>query len=579
MHPCSALVLAGAPIPCWSCPRSPGSGALPPAVQADVRRRLHRCCLAASLDRTLRLAYGAQQGVQSRAASELEQGVKAVVLILSMRVLPMSLPNAVSGACSTGQARGSKGRSSGSGGSSGGNNGDGDGGQPDGSYLGLLHTLSKWAAVLPRALEPGAEPECGSAVGHGGGSKHQRQRFMVHAPLTVRTLALLLSEVEEEVQRRLAEKTRLIAEAGGCGADGDAIDAELMDEVQETMALAARAMTSLAASLAFALAADLAEAAAAGGPAGPLPYAEGLFVSVGIVLTCTTRWWSCPQLLPPAQLLACQPHRLLAGACALAAALPNQHPADSRKRLSKGSACLVVTMASHEALSGRVRGWLAPPPPAPSCTGTSSSSSSGGPWSCMQPDSCAGCLTAPVRSAAWHARSFDRSYAGCLMGLLGIAAGELRAVALAGDVPGSPHGAEATQQPDGGFRRFALELVGAKDASHLCSGNSKLLWPDGSVVYDRQLVQLAACLPKPAPSALPLPLAVPPGRGAVLPRLRVCGNPRCGNFAGECESVLPLKQCGGCRTVRYCGADCQRAHWREGHRVECKVMAAAAEGK
>ncbi len=84
--------------------------------------------------------------------------------------------------------------------------------------------------------------------------------------------------------------------------------------------------------------------------------------------------------------------------------------------------------------------------------------------------------------------------------------------------------------------------------------------------------------PSPLPAApstpLPPPLALPPSRQGALTRLRVCGNPRCSNFAGECEGVLPFKQCGGCRAVRYCGADCQRAHWREGHRAECKLLAA-----
>ncbi len=75
---------------------------------------------------------------------------------------------------------------------------------------------------------------------------------------------------------------------------------------------------------------------------------------------------------------------------------------------------------------------------------------------------------------------------------------------------------------------------------------------------------------------LPPPLALPPSLAGALPRLRVCGGPGCANFAGPCEGALPLKQCGGCRAARYCGADCQRAHWREGHRAECRALAAAA---
>ncbi|KAG2500979.1 hypothetical protein HYH03_000801 [Edaphochlamys debaryana] len=51
--------------------------------------------------------------------------------------------------------------------------------------------------------------------------------------------------------------------------------------------------------------------------------------------------------------------------------------------------------------------------------------------------------------------------------------------------------------------------------------------------------------------------------------LRVCGNPRCGVFAAGAEAELGLKQCGGCRAVRYCCTECQRQHWRGGHKAEC----------
>ncbi len=51
---------------------------------------------------------------------------------------------------------------------------------------------------------------------------------------------------------------------------------------------------------------------------------------------------------------------------------------------------------------------------------------------------------------------------------------------------------------------------------------------------------------------------------------RVCGNPECVNFEGDAEGALKFRRCGGCGAVRYCGADCQRAHWRAGHREECR---------
>lgn len=44
----------------------------------------------------------------------------------------------------------------------------------------------------------------------------------------------------------------------------------------------------------------------------------------------------------------------------------------------------------------------------------------------------------------------------------------------------------------------------------------------------------------------------------------VCG--WCG--AGPAEGQV-LQRCGGCRAVCYCGRECQRAHWKEGHKGAC----------
>ncbi|KAG2490807.1 hypothetical protein HYH03_010729 [Edaphochlamys debaryana] len=74
--------------------------------------------------------------------------------------------------------------------------------------------------------------------------------------------------------------------------------------------------------------------------------------------------------------------------------------------------------------------------------------------------------------------------------------------------------------------------------------------------------------------ALPPALEAPP-QGRVWAQLRVCGFPGCMSYGGRSEADLPLKQCGGCKAVRYCGPECQRAHWREGHQGECGALAAA----
>ncbi|PNH08336.1 hypothetical protein TSOC_005078 [Tetrabaena socialis] len=60
--------------------------------------------------------------------------------------------------------------------------------------------------------------------------------------------------------------------------------------------------------------------------------------------------------------------------------------------------------------------------------------------------------------------------------------------------------------------------------------------------------------------------------------LRLCGNPGCTNFAGTAEADLPLRKCSGCKAVRYCSASCQRQHWREGgHKKACAQLKAATD--
>lgn len=36
------------------------------------------------------------------------------------------------------------------------------------------------------------------------------------------------------------------------------------------------------------------------------------------------------------------------------------------------------------------------------------------------------------------------------------------------------------------------------------------------------------------------------------------------------DQELELLRCSKCKTARYCSKDCQRQHWRDGHREECK---------
>eukprot|EP01083_Nonionella_stella_P204341 745001_1 len=49
-----------------------------------------------------------------------------------------------------------------------------------------------------------------------------------------------------------------------------------------------------------------------------------------------------------------------------------------------------------------------------------------------------------------------------------------------------------------------------------------------------------------------------------------CYSPNCGNVEGKGES---FKTCGGCKSVWYCSRECQRHHWKHGHRKVCKSSA------
>jgi len=41
----------------------------------------------------------------------------------------------------------------------------------------------------------------------------------------------------------------------------------------------------------------------------------------------------------------------------------------------------------------------------------------------------------------------------------------------------------------------------------------------------------------------------------------------------EGEPIQPLKTCTGCKIAKYCSRKCQKAHWRAGHKKECKQLA------
>ncbi len=392
--------------------------------------------------------------------------------------------------------------------------------------------------------------------------------------------AVLLDGNWGHAPRRRAPQSTGGAEGGrerrsGDGANDEsaawAPGAACVDEAHEAVALAARAACNLAAPLAWRVAADLAAGAVGGRCAYVIADSFASMVGcMGFLLRRAAQWWRPPLLLPPPQLLACQPQRLLAAACALVAVgMVPEGPSSFMLHLCRNITYLIHILASHRTLSGRVRSWLAPPPPP--LTERSAAT-----------DTCAGCLVAPLLSAMQHAQGASVVFTAHTLALLRLAGGEV--TFKAADTCGDGQGMEEEEE-DGGFRRYALAVTQSVsrwfgDPSASLTGEPPL--PDGlqpaglplsSVVTDGQRPPPP---PLSAPSwPLPPPLALPPGWAGALTRLRMCGNPTCCNFGAEREGALPFKQCGGCRAVRYCGAGCQRAHWREGHRAECKTLTGA----
>ncbi len=512
----------------------------------------------------------------------------------------------------------------------------------------LLRTLSVQAAseacsgAGADVVGPGT-----AGAGEAGQEDGQSRPWLLRSAAEV-VMALLSASgsLDQELLAREDAAWRGEVQAGG-EAVWQAATAR-MQEARQALAMAERAASNLAAPLSWHLAAAVSE----GGPV------EQLSITLRLAARCISKLCLRMQpqrcnllLLPPTHMLACQPHRLLAAACALEAALPP----DSHRhtRFGDWTAVMVVSLASHKELSGRVRAWMAPQQPAvytagsgsggcsrdegrrsgsnggsgsapctsdrgssnndgcssggsssgggkcsSSCDAGGSDSGSGG-GSSKDADGCSsssstcnvrcgigalsGCLAAPVQSAMRRILHYAPLYAVHVLALLKMAAGEL------GPQPGAPccpGGGDAAGQAEGGYRQYAeamAEIMWECQKGPATLETKEPLLPDGSRAVDLLGEERDAggnLPPPPPPSApsgpLPPPLVLAPGLDRAL--LRMCGNPRCGNFECEGEWALPLKLCGRCRAVRYCGADCQRAHWRGGHGAECKVLGAGMEG-
>ena len=83
------------------------------------------------------------------------------------------------------------------------------------------------------------------------------------------------------------------------------------------------------------------------------------------------------------------------------------------------------------------------------------------------------------------------------------------------------------------------------------------------------------------PVCLGLPGSLPVmNREAFSLAIKAALEPRACAACASVEAVVRTYQkCAGCNVARYCGAECQRSHWKAAHKGECKAMAEQAEAE
>ncbi|KXZ46684.1 hypothetical protein GPECTOR_41g648 [Gonium pectorale] len=550
-------------------PQRAGSSPLIAGVEArgDLSATLHRAGLGASLDRALRLAFtlfdrtaaAAPRAAEWErcAAEELRTAPILIALILRHRLVPMLQPY---GAPTTKGAR---------------------------YGSGVVVTAAKRAGALARRLE---EP-----VEGGGGGREGRRSSLMPSLAVLDVVASGAAAMREEL--RVRQQSSLAPGGGGAtapggaaasaaaGAAGDARRAELLVlSVRSACHLAAQLVTA-AARLAAAEQGGGTGGGSGGGDRDGTTMAALLEEAVATTaLTLDQLTLSCPASCPEcgdwglaeAQLLACQPHRLLSAAASLVFAITTAAGGVGVPLLATALTRALVALASSPGLSARVRTWLEPPPLGTGLPRAGSAAAAAAAADLAE----LGCLERPLRAVLERSLVVYSPLMACHM------------FALLKTARGSDNGSGSGSDCSGGgddmasqFRDTAMALSAALSrhgAGAGASGGLEVTMPDGTLasgalcqyLRERAGRESAEARAAAASAELPAPLTVAAAPLAAR-RLRMCANPRCTNFGRAAEADLGLKKCAGCRAVRYCGAGCQRAHWPE-HRTACVELRAAA---
>ncbi len=461
--------------------------------------------------------------------------------------------------------------------------------------VGLAVTAAKRARQLVGELEalplPGAEAQQGQG---------QERRWLVSVlgagqvlDLLQTYMAAIASALSVEARARGSGGSSSSGGGGGGGGGG------FLPAVEEAAAFALRCGCALATQLMHHLTHYFAGQGGRGGGggrgragagAGPLPRAEATrLVEAGAQMLNMVNLFAS---LPPAcvswrQLLATQPQQLTAVCCeVLTAAGPGAGAAGrgggggdgvlkpiAYQRIACGVGCSIIMLATREELRPYVRAWLAPRVVA------AEGASSGGAASYAAALAAGG-------EAGWADGVVDDEAMVLMAGAKPVYAGllhQVRQAARASTARGGGGGRGGSRGRGDDMDDFSLAVLvsaGTLQDPQRFAMSSHVAQPGPTTQKVRQDLEQERARAGGGGSgggAGKPRAALPPALGGdtvAVPyrRVRVCGNPGCGNFAGAAEAGLELKQCGGCKAVRYCGADCQRAHWRGPHKQECKDL-------